>query len=196
MRNLDAQMARFSARLQSEVGVDAEAAERLATTVSAELRFLPIEAKTEILSSSPVNIASRLDELVAFQSYMDQMRMAKRHPAITRAQVLYQNYVCFVYLGDACFTVLAKSAPAGSTSRTCSRFLTSNPVRAFRNAIAHGNWEYSSNFSSLVFWARKGSDKSEPLNKFEVSQEDLDFWQSLARCVGYAAYLHLRAGAA
>jgi hypothetical protein len=196
MRHLDTQMSKYSTRLCAEVGVDGTAADRLATTVAADLRFLPAATKSEILLSSPVDVAARLDELIAFQSFMEQINAAKSNPAMIRAQVMYQNYMCFVYLGEACFRVLAKSAPTGSASRKCSRFLTDNPVRAFRNAIAHGNWTYRSDFSGLVFWARKGSDASEPLSQFEVAQDELDFWQSLARCVGYAAYTHLRAGAA
>ena len=195
MRHLDVQVSKYSSLLVSEVGLDPAIADRLATTVAAELRFLPIEAKAEILASSPVDIAARLDELVAFQSFMEQVQSTKPHPAFVRAQVLYQNYVCFVYLGEACFRVLAKSAPAGSASRKCSRFLSDNPIRAFRNAIAHGNWTYNPDFTGLVFWARKGSDPSEDLSRFEVSQEELNFWQCLARCVGYAAYLHVRSGA-
>jgi hypothetical protein len=195
MRHLDAQVSKYSTLLVSEVGLDPAIADRLATTVAAELRFLSVEAKAEILASSPVDVAARLDELTAFQSFMEQVHAAKPHPAFVRAQVLYQNYVCFVYLGEACFRVLAKSAPTGSASRKCSRFLTDNPVRAFRNAIAHGNWTYKSDFTGLVFWARKGSEPSEALSQFEVSQNELNFWQSLARCVGYAAYLHVRSGA-
>ena len=195
MRHLDAQVAKYSSLLVSEVGLDPSITDRLATTVAAELRFLPIEAKAEILASSPVDIAARLDELVAFQSFTEQVHATKPPPAFVRAQVLYQNYVCFVYLGEACFRVLAKSAPAGSASRKCGRFLTNNPVRAFRNAIAHGNWTYKADFTGLVFWARKGSDPSEALSHFEVTQDELNFWQSLARCVGYSAYLHIRSGA-
>lgn len=195
MRHLDTQIAKHSARLVSEVGLDASAVERLATTIAADLRFLPVEAKAQILSSSPVDVAARLDELTAFQSFMDQLRGTKPHPAVVRAQVLYQNYICFVYLGEACFRVLATAAPTGSAARKCSRFLTDNPIRAFRNSIAHGNWSYNSDFSGLVFWARKGSDATEPFTRFQVAQDELDFWQSLARCVGYAAYLHVRAGA-
>ena len=66
-----------------------------------------------------------------------------------------------------------------------------NPVRAFRNAIAHANWKYLSDYSGLEYWARKSSDPSEPLSRFEVSQSDLSFWQALARCTAYANFLSL-----
>ncbi|MDA8351432.1 MAG: hypothetical protein M0038_22030, partial [Pseudomonadota bacterium] len=78
-----------------------------------------------------------------------------------------------------------------SVTRKCARFLTNNPVRAFRNAVAHGNWRYRDDFTGLVFWARKGSDPSEDLHQFEVGQHELNFWQALSRGVAYSAYLHL-----
>jgi hypothetical protein len=196
MRHLDAQIAAFRTELKAELGIEGEAAGKLATTVAAELRFLSAEAKNEILKATPVDVTARWDELTAFQAFMDQAAAARKvHPAIVRAQVLYQNYVCFVYLGEALFRILAKSAPPGSASRKCARFLTDNPVRAFRNGLAHGNWRYRDDFTGLIFWARKGSGPSDQLEQFEVEQHELNFWQLLARGVAYAAYSNLRAGA-
>jgi hypothetical protein len=80
--------------------------------------------------------------------------------------------------------------PSTSTTRRCCRFLTDNPIRAFRNALAHANWRYKDDFSGLHFWARKGSDPNEPLSEFEVSQLELGFWQALARCISYVAFTH------
>jgi len=196
MRHLDAQLADFRIQLKTKVGIEGDIADKLATTVAAELRFLPVEAKSEILQATPVAATARWSELTAFQAFMDQIAAARKvHPAVVRAQVVYQNYVCFVYLGEALFRILAKSAPPGSASRKCARFLTDNPVRSFRNAFAHGNWRYRDDFTGLIFWARKGSDPSEQLEQFEVEQQELSFWQLLARGVAYAAYPHLRAGA-
>ena len=53
------------------------------------------------------------------------------------------------------------------------------------------NWQYHSDFSGLQFWAKKGHDDTEPLYKFNLSQEDLTFWQALARCIAYASFLSL-----
>ncbi len=122
---------------------------------------------------------------------MDLVRDSRPHPAVVRAQVITQNYICFVYLGDSCFTVLKKELPSGSTAKKCCKFLTDNPVRAFQNAIAHSNWQYLPDFNGLEFWAKKGTDPSEQLSRFEVLQHDLNFWQALARCVAYASYLSL-----
>jgi hypothetical protein len=108
-----------------------------------------------------------------------------------RAQVITQNYICFVYLGEACFKALKKEVQAETATQRCCKYLTDNPVRAFRNAIAHSNWCYLPDFSGLEFWARKGADPAERPTRFEVRQQELDFWQSLARCTAYAAYLSL-----
>lgn len=69
--------------------------------------------------------------------------------------------------------------------------LTDNPVRALRNAIAHSNWRYLPDFSGLEFWAKKGAEVDEPPSRFQVTQHELGFWQTLARCVAYASYLSL-----
>lgn len=49
----------------------------------------------------------------------------------------------------------------------------------------------SSDVRFLSLEARKGIDPNEPLEQFEVEQDDLSFWQALSRCVAYAAYSNL-----
>lgn len=188
---LDQQVSLFAPKLEADVGLRADEVARVASAVVADVRDLDQDEKSEIRAASPVPVANRLQELRAFQAWMDFASTVRGHPAVTRAQVIVQNYVCFVYLGEATFKALRRVAPAGSVTRRCSQFLTDNPVRAFRNALSHSNWTYREDFRALVFWARKGSDPSEPMSRFEVEQQDLDFWQSLARAVAYAAYSSL-----
>jgi hypothetical protein len=192
MKHIDKQMTVWSERLVTELKIKEEDTNKLATIISSEVRWLPVEAKREIMQASPVAIKHRYEELLAFQSWMDIVHNSTNHPAITRAQVITQNYICFVYLNEACFSVLRQHLPHGSTSKKCCNYLINNPIRAFRNAIAHSNWCYNADFSGIIYWARKGSEKDEPLIEFEVSQEDLGFWQALARCTAYAAYENLR----
>ena len=123
-------------------------------------------------AASRVPLWDRIEELTAFQKFMDNASAVHGRPEITRAQVIVQNYVCL-------FT---------SKRPVCCKFLTDNPVRAFRNAIAHANWTYAPDFGRLVFWARKGANQNEPLSRFKVSQNDLDFCLKLSRGVAYAAY--------
>jgi hypothetical protein len=193
VEHLDDQMQAWGPRLRDDLGVAPEASVALATSIAADVRALPAGARISVLEATPVAIRHRVDELKAFQAFMDAAGNVPDTPYLTRAQVIIQNYVCFVYLGDACFRVLRREAPRGSTLKRCCRFLTDNPVRAFRNAVAHGNWRYLDDFSGLVFWARKGDDPGEPLAELTVSQNDLSFWQSLSRCTAYAAYTSLDA---
>ena len=85
--------------------------------------------------------------------------------------------------------MLRRELPSGSTTKRCCKFLTDNPVRPFRNAIAHSNRRYLSDFSGLKFWTKKGNDPDERPSKFVVAQAKLSFWQSLAKCTAYASYL-------
>jgi hypothetical protein len=188
---LDSQMRRYSPYLRDELMITSAESNALATTIAQEIRSLPRDAIQTFFSDSYVQPKDRLDELVAFQSFMDfaNANASLKNPGLTRAQVITQNYIAFVYLGDACFKALKNQTAPNSVTKRCCKFLTDNPVRAFRNAVAHANWKYQPDLSGLIFWAHKGSDPSEPLVQFEVSQNDLSFWQALARCVAYVAYL-------
>ncbi len=190
-QNLDQQMARWSARLVLELKITEVESQKLATNIASEVRFLPKDAKDSIAAASPVPLADRLQELQAFQGWMDTAHRLPKSPFIVRAQVITQNYICFVYLPEACFRILSKVAPIGSVTRRCSQYLSDNPVRAFRNSIAHANWTYRDDFGAVVYWARKGSDPTEPMHRFEVEQEELSYWQELSRCVAYAAFSNL-----
>ena len=71
---LDEQMSAWSARLVSEVKVSDADSRKLATIIASEVRFLPAVAKAEILDASPVRLGDRLQELQAFQGWMDIVR--------------------------------------------------------------------------------------------------------------------------
>lgn len=190
---LDRQLKAFSDRLTKAVGLQEAEAVKVATLVAAEVRFLEPASRAQVRAASPVPLGDRLDELRAFQAWMDLASGIHGNAAVTRAQVIVQNYVCFVYLGEACFLALRKTSKPGSVTRRCCEYLTDNPLRAFRNAIAHSNWTYAPDFNGLVFWARKGSGPNEALSRFEVAQAELDFWQALSRGVAYAAYTTIEA---
>jgi hypothetical protein len=189
MDHLDRQMQVWSTRLRDDLKIGPPESNQLATTIANEVAALSEEAKQRGRDASQIPLATRIEELVGFQGFMDHVRELGALPVVVRAQVVYQNYICFVYLGDSCFNVLKKELPSGSTAKKCCRFLTDNPVRAFRNAVAHANWRYLPDFSGLEFWARKGAEPNEPMARFEVSQNDLGFWQALARATAYAAFL-------
>jgi hypothetical protein len=122
---------------------------------------------------------------------MDWASTVGTRPEVTRTQVVSQLYVCFVYLGDSCFRPLKKQFASSTVTGRCTRFLLDNPVRAFRNAVAHANWQYTPDFSGIKYFARKGADPNEALAEWDVSQDTLGFWQALARGVAYAALTEL-----
>lgn len=192
MKALDEQLAAWSERLQADVKIKAEDVSKIATTVAKDVRWLSAEQKNEIRNASPVSLSYRYEELLAFQSWMEIANSKQQHPAVVRAQVITQNYICFVYLNESCFRVLKKYLPNGGVSKKCCNFLVNNPIRAFRNAIAHSNWCYNEDFSALKYWSRKGSEPDEPLQEFDVKNEELAFWQTLARTIAYAAYENLK----
>ncbi|HWB54644.1 MAG TPA: hypothetical protein VG722_10645 [Tepidisphaeraceae bacterium] len=189
MEHLDTQMRNWATRLRDDLGIAPPASNELASTIARDVQSVGKPGLTGLMKDAPIPFQQRLDELSAFQAWMDVAGGIRGNPAVTRAQVITQNYVCFVYLGDAWFKRLGKVVAAGSVTKKCCKFLTDNPVRAFRNAIAHANWKYNATFTALEFWARKGSDPAEPLEHFEVAQNDLNFWQAIARCTAYASFL-------
>lgn len=189
---LDEQMEQWSPRLRDDLNIGPPESNPLATTIAGEIAALPNDVKLRVRQSSPIPPDIRVEELVAFQAWMDVVHRNDRPPpSAVRAQVIYQNYICFVYLNEACFSILRRELSAGSSARKCCKFLTDNPVRAFRNALAHANWRYLADFSGIEYWARKGNDPAERVVRFEVSQADLSFWQAVARCTAYVVYLNL-----
>jgi hypothetical protein len=188
---INEQMREWSTRLRDDLMILPPASNRLASAISVEVAGLSAEAKQRIRDTSPIPLEARIEELLAFQGWMDLVRQSGPPPVVVRAQVITQNYICFVYLGEACFKVLGKELPSGSVAKKCCKFLTDNPVRAFRNAIAHSNWRHLPDFSGLEFWAKKGGAEDEPPTKFVVLQQDLSFWQAVARCTAYSSFLSL-----
>lgn len=191
--SIDTQMNPWAPRLRDDLNINAADSYRLATVMAKEVNELPDRIKKEIKESSPVSINNRLDELIAFQDWMDTARTLLGHPAITRAQVITQNYICFIYLKDSCFYILDKNLPIDSSAKKCCSFLIGNPVKAFRNALAHANWQYKADYSGIEFWARDNpGDKG--MTRWEVNQADLNFWQQLSRAVAYVTYVTLCEG--
>ncbi len=191
MKNFDSQLYQFKNRLIKDVKIPEQNVDKVASLISSEIMKNKNSLLKKMEDVTPISIQTRIEELSSFQVMMDTLNNMVPRPEIARSQVVTQNYICFVYLKDTLFDVLKQNAENGSTLKKCTNFLLNNPVRAFRNSIAHGNWKYKADFSGLEFWAHKASIADEPMTKFEVSQEELNFWQTLARCVAYTSYLTL-----
>jgi hypothetical protein len=188
---LDEIMRRYSTRLRDDLGLTPPASNCLASTIASEVQALPHDILRAIRDEDVVGLQRRIDELVAFESFMDfASRMQAESgnvPPLTRAQVTCQLYTVFVYLGEGCFARLRKSAASGSVLRKCCKYLTDYPVRGLRNAVAHSSWRYADDFSGIVFHYFEDEHKTKRTD-YTVTQLELDFWDKLARVTAYAAF--------
>jgi len=184
-------MRQFSPRLRDDLGLTPPASNCLAFTIASEVQILPHETLRHIQVDDVVGLKRRLDELVAFERFMDFASQVQATPGrlapLTRAQVTCQLYTVFVYLGDACFFRLRKSAASGSVLKKCCKYLTDYPVRGLRNAVAHSSWRYADDFSGIVFHYFEDEQKTKR-TAYTVTQLELDFWDKLARVTAYAAF--------
>lgn len=130
-----------------------------------------------------------IEELTAFQVWMDIAHANNRNPVIVRAQVMTELYVAFVWLRDSLMRPAAAVLPPGATLAEVERFLASGRRRALRNAIAHGRWCYLPDFGGLEYWAEPSRGKQH--ERFEISQTDLDAWQLLSRGVAIGVLIAL-----
>lgn len=192
MEHLDAQLRKWNTRLNEDVKLTIEQSKKVATLIEREVKELDEKGQAQVIDASPVPLDDRLQELRAFQSWTEEVHDVAGSPHIVRAHVITQNYVCFVYLKDTCFDALRRVMPTRSVTKQCCKFLVNNPVRAFRNAVAHGNWKYLQDFSGIEFWSYKGGKKKdEPIPRWEVSQQSLDFWQEIAKVTAYSSFTAL-----
>ncbi len=193
MKRLDNQLCKYSAQLKNDVGVSDKYVSKIGSTIMSELSALSKKQIENITNHSPVDLTKRYDELVAFQQMMDFIRSNQiEEPGLIRSQVISQNYICFVYLKDSYFRALQKETIEGTIINSCCKFMTSNRIRKFRNSIAHGNWNYKSDFSGLEYWDYLDGKRINGYEKLEIKQEELSFWQTLSRVIAYSSIETIR----
>ena len=189
MLHLDQQIAKFQAALISDVGLTSDESTKVATYIATDIRFLPKEIKDSVSAASWVPLHLRLEALGSFQRWSDFAIAERGKPDIVRAAVVVQTYICFVYLKDACFEALGEQLPSTSVTSRCAVFLSRGKVRDFRNAFSHGNWCHRPNVPTLDCWVACDARNPNGVHRhFEVSNEELDFWQTLSRGVAYVTY--------
>lgn len=185
----DRELASYKPKLHDDLGLNPLSSGCLATQVHKEVSSLLIESKRIIIDSSPVSPRDRLHQIeqsIAFNAACSP-EVFSSVPGVAYAHTITLCYISVVYLSETLFDAVYRALGAGASGKKCAKYLRSNPIRAFRNALAHGNWQFRGDGSAIEFWARKGSDRTEPMVKWEVSQLDLVFWYSLSRAVGYSA---------
>jgi hypothetical protein len=188
---LDGIMRQYFPRLRGDLGLTPPASNSLASTLASEVHALPSDVLRGIRDEDVVGLQRRIDELVAFERFMDFASQAQAASGSfaprARAQVVCQLYTVFVYLGDACFSRLRKSAATGSVLKKCCKYLTDYPVRGLRNAVAHSGWRYTDDFTGIMFHYFEDEQKMKRRD-YTVTQLELDFWDKLARVTAYAAF--------
>jgi hypothetical protein len=187
LTNLDARLSRFSTKLRDDLKITPPESNAVASAIRSELTKLDVKLLPTLSGESPLSLSDRLHQLRLLLNWLEETQGANN----SYGQLISLNYICFVYLGDACFKVFRKEMPKGSVSHKCAEYLTDNPVRGFRNALAHGNWRLTADRCSIDFWARKGSDPNEALTRFRFTEDDLHFAHYLAVATAYAAMLVL-----
>jgi hypothetical protein len=109
-KQLDEQMAAYSSQLISDVKIPDEDSRKLATIIASEVRFLTAASKAEIIASSPVRLTDRLQELLAFQGWMDIVRRSAPSPFVAG----YYSKLHFIRLSTR---ILLPNFIKGSTCR-------------------------------------------------------------------------------
>ena len=145
---IDARLSEFSTKLRDDLAIEPPSSLKLATTIYDEIRTLPVELLPTLAGESPLSLKDRYDELMStLKWWSTQCTEQTNMYAICRIL----NYFCFVYLSESCFKVLREKLPPDSITRKCCKYLTDNPVRAFRNAVAHANWRPTLDESAIDF---------------------------------------------
>ncbi len=192
MQNYNNQLYEYKKFLKLNVKIQDSQLRSVASIIASEIEQKKDLIASELKTISPISLETRMEELIAFQQMMEIFNQMKPKPAIVRTQVVSENYFCFVYLKDSLFEVLKKQSEVGSVTKKCMKFLLNNPVRAFRNSVAHGNWKYLDDFSGIEFWARKGSEKNGKMSHFTVSQTELGFWKTLSKAIAYITFINVK----
>lgn len=189
LKTFDEQLAKYGSKLCNDLRIDKVSSPRLATKIYDEISALPAGGRDLIVRSSPVPPRDRLHQIeqsIAFNAACGPQIFA-RVPGVAYAHTITLCYISVVYLAESLFDAVHKALGPNSSGRKCAGYLRNNPVRAFRNALAHGHWRFRGDGSAIEFWARKGSAGSDPMVLWEVSQDDLVFWYGLSHATGYAA---------
>jgi hypothetical protein len=156
------------------------------STIHAEVIALGEAVHNRLRNEIAIPPEVYLEEMSAFQSWMDVSRNVASNPVIVRAQVMTQLYVAFLWLRDSLMTPVSNALPGGTTAAVVE-FLSSEDRRRLRNSVAHGRWRYQPDFSGLECWDGR------PPKRFVVSAADLGAWQLLSRASTTAVLLALSA---
>lgn len=169
--------------LLQDLGVPESSWSALASKVYGEVAGLGTVVVNRLRIELAIPPEDYLEELQAFQAWMDIAHSNSANPVIVRAQVMTQLYVAFVWLRDSLMEPLSEVAAPDGVVTSVIDFLRTDDRRRLRNAVAHGRWRYLQDFSGLECWDGR------PLASFIVDAEELEAWQLLSRSLQIAVLL-------
>lgn len=140
---LDKLLIPYKAELKKHIGVEEKFLSRISSTIYTELANLKIDEIEKIKHSSPIEFEQHFNMLVSFDEIYKIATASDNSldPTVQRNIVQYSFYMLFVFLKDNCFEVTKRAFSNTNTiTKKLCNFLLSNDIRAFRNALAHGNW--------------------------------------------------------
>ncbi|MBU0600253.1 hypothetical protein KJ997_05735, partial [bacterium] len=188
----------WSDRLIGDVHIPQQSTTQVATTISNEIIQSDTSLHNALAKSSPLDLKKRLSFFDNFQIWEhviipklvcpDDNEIPKKYlsDAFFEMKNVVNVYMSFVFAGDGLFELLVKEAAKNTILRISAKFIRNNPLRAIRNAVAHGNYHIAAD-GSLSCWAKKGDQKDEPLVKFEASDIDMAFYAAFTRTVAWAS---------
>lgn len=185
---LDKQL-QAASTLSEAPNLSAETWSKLATTIHDEIAALDELTIRQLRADVLIPPERYLEELDAFQRWMEIAHANRSNPVIVRAQVMTELYVAFVWLRDSLMTPLGAALPDGSAFSAVERFLRAGTRRRLRNAIAHGHWCYLPDYSGLEFWSEL--HRGQPHERFVIHDVELGNLQLLSRGTAIAALLAL-----
>ncbi|HMP03769.1 MAG TPA: hypothetical protein PKC45_14825 [Gemmatales bacterium] len=197
---LDNQMRPYAPSVVGDIELSYDAANSLATTISREISTA--NNKDDLLESLRASSALTVKRRLFFFEDL-QIWNAKIEPTLhcptehefppERVETAFhemlsviQLYVSFVFVGDGLFECLAKEGPPDSCVQKCASYIRKNPIRALRNAVAHGNWHLT-HTGTVKYWARRGPKANEALTQFEATADRMNFFVNLTRCVAWSS---------
>lgn len=174
----------------SKLNIDKKYHSKIATYIDEELSKLDKSDIYKIKEFSPVDLNERIQELGRFDELVHKVLNNKDKISGNEMTcfITYRSYMLFVYIKDNCFEKTKAITHNGTITKKICTYLTENPVRAYRNAIAHGNFFYSPKDQEIIYYNRNPANQ---ITEYKLKMKEWNFWQELARGTAYTIYGHI-----
>ena len=178
---MDKRLAEYSDALL-EMGIHPRDLDKLATRIRDELLSLDSQILKDKFSASYPSALSVNDQIVYNLTFSEKyFSLIYSDDSVNQTAVISANYLYFVYTQDSYLKAILTSAPKGGPSKVVAKFLTSGEVWRFRNAFAHGQWQYTGEGTLKDIEYRVGGRPSGQLAT--ITPQKLLFWHMLSKTI-------------